>query len=286
MVTLTEGFIEHRGHRVWWGATANGGTPVLTVHGGPGICHDCLEPVAGLPRRVVFYDQYGCGRSDRAADPTAYDLDVFVSEIDAVRDGLGLDQVHLFAHSYGGPLALAYLLGAPAGVVSLTLTNSFASVPALAAGWQERLAELPAADAGVLRAGDQADPAYGPALGEFVRRFVYDGDLPEPVLRSMQNSGSEVYARMHGSSWFVPDGVLAGLDLTDRLGEIRVPTLAIGGRRDQCVPALAEAVAAGVPGAHLAILDGRHFPFYEEPDSYLALVEDFMARAEATAAQQ
>lgn len=83
---------------MWWGATDAAGTPVLIIHGGPGICHDCLEPMA-VPRRVVFYDQYGCGRSDRAADPAAYDLDLFVSEIDAVRAGLGLEPVHLFAHS-------------------------------------------------------------------------------------------------------------------------------------------------------------------------------------------
>lgn len=67
-----EGFVEHRGHRVWWGGAGTGdGVPVLTVHGGPGICHDCLEPLAALAdgRRVVFYDQSGYGRSDRAEDP-------------------------------------------------------------------------------------------------------------------------------------------------------------------------------------------------------------------------
>ena len=71
-----KGTIDHRGHSVWWGSTGTGdeaGVPVLTVHGGPGICHDCLEPLAALGdgREVVFYDQYGCGRSDRAAEANA-----------------------------------------------------------------------------------------------------------------------------------------------------------------------------------------------------------------------
>ncbi|MEI2778060.1 MAG: proline iminopeptidase-family hydrolase [Tetrasphaera sp.] len=278
-----EGFIEHRGHRVWWGATAGGPVPLLTIHGGPGICHDCLEPLAALPRRVVFYDQYGCGRSDRATRPTDYDLPLFIEEIDAVRAALGLERLHLFAHSYGGLLALAYLFGQPEGVVSLTLSNSFASVPALVAGWHRRLEELPTVSADVLLAGDPSHPAYGAALGEFVQRFVYRGELPEPVLRSMGNSGAEVYARMHGSSWFTPDGLLADVDLTDRLGEIAVPTLVIGGELDQCVPELAHAIHKGIPGSELTIFAGRHFPFFESPADFLDLVQGFLARAERAA---
>lgn len=63
-----QGFATHRGHRVWYGVSgdAAGDTPLLTVHGGPGLGHDYLEPLTALarPRKVVFYDQYGCGGSD------------------------------------------------------------------------------------------------------------------------------------------------------------------------------------------------------------------------------
>ena len=286
---IDEGSLDHRGHKVWWGRAGGppspGAAPLLTIHGGPGICHDCLEPLAALgrDRRVFFYDQYGCGRSDRAVDVDEYDIELFVDEIAAVREQLGLDEVHLFAHSYGGPLLLEYLLQRqPVGVLSVTLSNTFASVPGLCRGWDRRLAELPVGYGDALRSGPDADPeAFSRALMEFMGRFIYPGPPPEPLVRSQQHSGAEVYGRMHGTSWFNPDGQWSTWDATPRLGEIRMPTLVVAGTRDQCVPELAQELATGIPGAEVVILDAAHLPFFEIPDEYLTLVRGFLARSEA-----
>jgi proline iminopeptidase len=71
-VTGTEGYLEVDGGRVWYrsvGPVSEGedGTPLLCLHGGPGFTHYYLEPLEALAdrRQVVFYDQLGCGRSDR-----------------------------------------------------------------------------------------------------------------------------------------------------------------------------------------------------------------------------
>lgn len=282
-----QGYLDHRGHRVWWGLSggAIGATPLLTIHGGPGICHDCLEPLAGLSgaRQVFFYDQYGCGRSDRGAE-AEYDIDLFVEEIDAVRSALDLEQVHLYAHSYGGPLVLQYLLSAPrSGVKSLILSNSFASVPALADGWAERRRELSPEAQGALVAADDGvqDPsAYGAALGEFISRFVLPFAPPEAMIRSQEGSGAEVYARMHGSSWFVTDGAWKDFDVTDQLHTLRMPTLIIAGRRDQCVPSLSEAMHAQFTNSRLVVLDTAHLPFFEKPDEYLDVIDTFLTSSE------
>ncbi len=286
-VMTDEGTLQHRGHQVWWGCvgdlSSGSRAPLLTVHGGPRICHDCLEPLAALSaeRAVVFYDQYGCGRSDRAADPDEYDVELFIEELAVVRAGLGLDEVHLYAHSYGGPLLLEYMLRTePAGVLSLTLSNSFPSVKELARGWEQRLSEMPSEHSDALRAGPN-DAAFGPALQEFITRFIVPPPLPEPLLRSQQHSGAEVYARMHGSSWFQPNGEWSTWDASPRLGSISVPTLVIGGTRDQCVPRLAEALAAGVPDAEIVVLEAAHLPFFEVPEEYLGILRTFLARVEA-----
>ncbi len=288
MTIDSQGYVEHRGHQVWWGISGrvDGATPLLTVHGGPGICHDCLEPLAGLAgrRRVVFYDQYGCGKSDRTSDALEYDVELFVEEIDAVRNALDLKEVHLFAHSYGGPLVLEYLLSEPrSGVKSLTLSNSFASIPALADGWAKRRGELSPQAQGALDAFDQGieDPeAYGAALGEFISRFVLPFPPPEALIRSQQGSGAEVYARMHGSSWFVPDGAWQGWDVTDQLHKLRMPTLIIAGRDDQCVASLSEAMQAQIKDSRLVVLDTAHLPFFETPDEYLRVIEEFLTSSE------
>ena len=53
-----------------WAPVAFGaiGTPILTLHGGPGVGHDYLEPLEALADEwpVVFFDQLGCGNSEAA----------------------------------------------------------------------------------------------------------------------------------------------------------------------------------------------------------------------------
>ena len=72
---VSDGHITFRGHQVWYevlGADSPGRLPLLTLHGGPGAAHDCIEPLSELAaqgRRVIFYDQLGCGRSARPHDP-------------------------------------------------------------------------------------------------------------------------------------------------------------------------------------------------------------------------
>jgi proline iminopeptidase len=54
----TEGFIDVPGGRVWYAVEGAGapGVPLLCLHGGPGIPHDYLEPLADLAddRPVIF----------------------------------------------------------------------------------------------------------------------------------------------------------------------------------------------------------------------------------------
>ena len=70
-----EGYIPVAGeHRVWYrivgGGAENENVPLLTLHGGPGVPHDSLEPLeefARTGRPVILYDQLGCGNSDKPA---------------------------------------------------------------------------------------------------------------------------------------------------------------------------------------------------------------------------
>jgi hypothetical protein len=72
-MTGTEGYLEVEGGRVWHRSVGEGGTPLLCLHGGPGFTHYYLEPLETLAdrRQVIFYDQLGCGRSDRPVGPAS-----------------------------------------------------------------------------------------------------------------------------------------------------------------------------------------------------------------------
>lgn len=81
--------------QVWWKTVGSApGTAILTLHGGPGAGHDYLMPMAALAsdRRLVFYDQLGCGRPDSPTDEKVYTIQRTVNEVDAVRMALGLGE--------------------------------------------------------------------------------------------------------------------------------------------------------------------------------------------------
>src|SRR3954452_21324182 len=113
----TEGFVPFRGFDTWYRIVgqgeARGKLPLLCLHGGPGVPHDYLEPLeamAATGRRVIFYDQLGCGRSAQPHDPDLWTVEFFVEELGVVREQLGLTRTHLLGQSWGGMLAMQYLL--------------------------------------------------------------------------------------------------------------------------------------------------------------------------------
>jgi proline iminopeptidase len=100
--------------------------PLLTLHGGPGLTHNYLEALEDLAdeRPVIFFDQLGCGDSERPRDLSLWTVERSVAEVDSVREALGLGRFHLFGNSWGGWLALSYVLAHPdSGVTGLILSS-------------------------------------------------------------------------------------------------------------------------------------------------------------------
>src|SRR5436190_18748994 len=108
----SEGFVEVGGGRVWYESVGEGPT-LLLLHGGPGSASDYLIPLMDLADdgyRVVRYDQLGSDKSDKPDDLSLWQVPRFVEEVEAVRQALGLGQVHLLGQSWGSFLALEYAL--------------------------------------------------------------------------------------------------------------------------------------------------------------------------------
>ena len=118
MIGSKESFIPVSGGRVYCrqvgGACA---PPLLVVHGGPGIPHQQLQPLEQLSvdRPVIFYDQLGCGKSDRPDCAHLWQTDRFVDELDEVRNNLASGAVHILGYSWGSMVAVDYALRKPAG---------------------------------------------------------------------------------------------------------------------------------------------------------------------------
>ena len=287
----TEGRIPYAGGETWYRIVGDGEEPgklpLLCLHGGPGALHDYLEPLeslAGTGRRVVFYDQIGCGRSwvDRPTD--FWTVELFVREVQAVRDALGLDRVHVFGSSWGGMLAMEYALTQPAGLATLVLSSSPASIPLWAEETDRLRNELPAEVRHVLDTAELGSPEYEKAQADFYARHVCR-IVPNPdcVLRTVAGIAEhpDVYLHMQGPNEFVITGTLKDWDITARLPEIRVPTLITAGRHDEFTPRQAEVVHHGIPGSELVTFeDSSHMQFTEEPERYHDVVAAFLDRVE------
>jgi proline-specific peptidase len=275
-VTATgSGYIDVPGGRVWY-----------AIHGGPGMPHDYLEPLADLAdeRPVIFYDQLGCGRSAGPDDPALWTMDRALAELAAVRAALALHDVHLFGSSWGGWLAMTYLLGDPAPAPrSVTIASATASVTE----WIEDAARLRAAMPADVRAvldhheehGWLSCPEYAAATAAYYQRHVCRvSPWPACVERAFAGMNAQIYAAMWGASEFGPvTGVLADFDVRGRLAGITVPALVTAGRHDEARPDRMRAVADELPGAELAIFENSsHLAFVEERRAYVGRLRSFL----------
>jgi proline-specific peptidase len=292
----TEGTIPFKGFETWYRIVGDGEQPgklpVLCLHGGPGAPHDYLEPleaIAGTGRRAIFYDQVGCGNSSRTNE-SLWNVETFVEEVGVVRDALGLDCTHLFGSSWGGMLAMEYALTKPAGLASLTLSSSPASIPLWAEETGRLRSELPAEVQQALdeheAAGTTDSPEYEAAMMEFYKRHVIRIDpMPDYVQRTFELliESPEVYNHMQGPNEFVITGTFKDWDISGRLGEIDVPTLITTGRHDECTPKQAQVVHDGIRGSEWVLFeDSSHMQFAEEPERYLEVLDGFLTRVEAS----
>lgn len=110
-------------------------TPLVVLHGGPGLVHDYLSPFsdlsvdASIP--VITYDQIGNGRSTHLKDKPAefWNIGLFVKELGNLLSVLGLEGAFDIAgHSWGGILAAEFAVREqPKGLKHLVLADSLAS---------------------------------------------------------------------------------------------------------------------------------------------------------------
>ncbi len=285
--TAAEGHVDVPGGRVWYRIEGAGapGVPLLCLHGGPGSTHDYLEPLSDLAdeRPVVFYDQLGCGRSAGPSDRSLWTVDRAVEELAAVRAALSLGQMHLFGNSWGGWLAMEYLLREPAPPRSLIISSASASV----AEWLDDAArlrsELPADTRAVLDRheahGWLGCPEYVAATTVYYQRHVCRlSPWPDCVERSFAGMNAEIYAAMWGATEFGPvTGVLRDFDVRGKLGQIRVPALVTAGRHDEATPERMRSVASELPNAQLSVFENSsHMAFVEERSAYIAHLRGFL----------
>jgi proline iminopeptidase len=229
-------------YQVWVKRTGNNpALRVLLLHGGPGSTHEYLEacdsylPAAGV--EYYYYDQLGSGFSDQPAEPSLWELDRFVDEVEQVRRALGLGRENfvLYGQSWGGILAIEYALRYQQHLRALVISNMMSSVPAYNS-YAERvlmpemdqaaLAEIKALEA----ADDTDNPRYMQLLAE--QHYVHHvlrmppEEWPDPVQRGFAHINPAIYVSMQGPSelGIARGAKLAHWDRSAQLSSIEVPS--------------------------------------------------------------
>jgi proline iminopeptidase len=257
------------------------GIPLALMHGGPGVDHNTMLPFRPLADRftLVFYDHRCNGRSE-GAEVSSMTWDNLTADADALRQTLGFDQWAVLGHSFGGMVALEYALRYPKSLSHLVLMDTCGDIR-----WAQQNAPALLAKRG-----------YSSATVETARRF-YNGEIaPNEVFSSGLKLARAFYHRLdplllarevalglHVKSRpeahiFGFGHLLKGWNVMDRLGEIQVPTLVMAGRDDfQFPPEHQAALAAGIPNAHLEIIEraGHNAPT-ERSAEVIQAVRDFM----------
>jgi proline iminopeptidase len=282
-------YAQVNGAKLWYESEGQG-DPLVLVPGGPGDAHNIYHPFFSRfadGNRVIYFDAFGVGKSDRARSPKEYSFQRDVDDLEGLRRALGLARMNLFGHSFGGMVAQAYALKYPQFVERLILMDTFFSGKMWQANndnanreiqnqypevWQA-LQELRAEGSRSSTPDHQTIYDQVP-MGLF---YFYDASKAKNTLFGQGND--EVYYQIVGRDGdFVVGGDIAALDFRADLQKLKMPILIVGGRFDRIsMPRYAIEYKKYAPQAHFVIMEeSGHFPFVEQPEKTFALLREFL----------
>lgn len=279
--------------RVWTRRVGdNPRVTVLLLHGGPGATHEYLLPLephlVGAGFEVVFYDQLGSHASDQPDEPSLWEIDRFVDEVEQVRValGLGADDLVLYGQSWGGVLAIEYALAHPEHLKGLVVSNMMSSIPAynhyaetvlMPPMDQDALAEIKRMEAD----GETDDPAYEALLMQ--HHYVHHvlrrppEEWPAVVTDGFAHINPSIYVPMQGPSELGASGKLERWDRSADLHRIVVPTLVMGAQHDTMDPDHLRWMAEQLPqGRYHHSPEGSHLALVDDEETYAAGLVAFL----------
>lgn len=258
--------------RIAYAKTGSGPAVVKTPNWLTHLEHDAQSPgwthwLEFLSSRwtLIRCDQRGSGLSDWHVDDLSFDR--WVDDLECVVDAAGLERFTLLGISQGGAVAVEYAARHPERVERLVLNGAYAQ------GWARR------GDAAELRQGnamaDLIETGWGSGKQAFLQLFT-DLFMPEatPEQRHWFNELQRVSTRPEIAARLVR--AAGEIDISDRLGDVQVPTLVVHARDDARVPfEQGRRLAAGIPGARLVSLDTRNHVLLAQDPAWLQFCELF-----------
>ncbi|KAI9711181.1 MAG: hypothetical protein M1820_002168 [Bogoriella megaspora] len=268
--------------------------PLITLHGGPGACHELLGSLADLNEQcgipVVFYDQIGNGKSThlrgKAGDESFWVEDLFIRELDNLIEYLGLRTgFDLYGQSWGGMLASRYATLHPVGLRKLIIANAPASVKLVLKGEEALRAALPKDVRETLekceREGRTDSEEYESALQVYRKRHICRIEpFPEELRIAARHMKEDptVSKTMWGGDKLKPTGNLKDWTIMEDIPKIEADTLILNGRYDQVQDIAVIPFFERLPRVRWVTLENSsHLGFLEERERCMKLMGGFLA---------
>ncbi|KAJ3782187.1 proline iminopeptidase [Lentinula aff. detonsa] len=296
---ITEGFVQfnipslpdkpcHTYYKVI-GTLASDTTPLIALHGGPGVNHEYLNILADLRIPLVVYDQIGTGKSthypEKMGDTSFWIEQLFLDELDTVLRHLGLqDNYDLAGHSWGGMLAARHAALQPKGLRRLVLMSAPADMQLWIQSQNRLRKQLPQTVQDVMADHEANNTTeskeYQEAMGVFYAHFLCRLDpMPEPIVNGFAEVAKDptVYLTMNGPSEFHITGPLANWSIVQDAHKITAPTLITNGQFDEAqdeviAPFLKE--IANVKWVKFS--NSSHMAHFEERERFMQEVSSFL----------
>jgi proline iminopeptidase len=274
-------------YKVWTKRMGSGPVKVLLLHGGPGFTHQYLEamesflPEAGI--EMYYYDQLGCGNSDRPDDMSLWEIPRYVEEVEEVRLGLGLENFVLYGQSWGGMLAIEYALKYQHNLRALVISNMTAGIQSYLKRIGEVAKKLDHVSLAALHVLEAMEDYDSPEYQRIMMEELYPICMcrlkpwPEPVTRAFRDANLTIYNYMQGKSEFVVTGTFKDWERWSDLHRITVKTLTLGAEHDTMDPEDIRKMAKLMPNATSAICpEGSHLAMWDDQAVYFEHLLGFL----------
>ncbi len=211
--------------------------------------------------RVVLYDKRGHGLSDVPVGP--YTMDDQVSDLIALLDYLGIEQVIVCGVSVGGMLAQGLAARAPDRIQALVLCDTAHKI-GTAQMWNDRIEA-------VLEGGLAA-------IADSVMDRWFSNQFLEHQLAQLHGYRN-MFTRTSVEGYLATCAAIRDTDLSETTARIRFPTLCVCGEEDGATPPeLVESLALLVQGSwYERIADAGHLPSVEQPQNLARHIRKFLA---------
>ena len=276
-------FIELKDAKIYYQSYGSG-TPVIVVHGGPGLDHTYLLPqLADLSdeHKLIFYDQRGSGKSEAVVDSTTITLDNFVEDLEALRRELKIEKVNLLGHSWGGFLAMNYALKYPDNIDKIILISTIPAssdyVPEFLEQRENRRTEEDKILLNEIMSSENFLNGDAEFMENFTRLFFKSYFHNQELVNELTLNFSERTAGNFIPIYTLMSKYFTDYDLSQQLSELQNKIFLIHGD-DDVIPLLyIEELNSILPNAELVILkDCGHFPFVENKTDLIKNCNNFL----------